>query len=131
MTDISIGDRFGMLVVVGRGEDRIYFEKDRPKGKRSSMYICNCDCGKEIIVRDKYLKNGHTKSCGCKHITDIKNNVLQSNNTSGKTGVSFYSKINKWRASIVHNQKYIHLGFYENKNDAIKARLIAEEKYFN
>lgn len=33
------------------------------KGKRK--YKCKCDCGKEIIVFDYNLKNGHTKSCGC------------------------------------------------------------------
>jgi len=30
------------------------------------MYRCLCDCGKESIARTGCLRNGHTKSCGCK-----------------------------------------------------------------
>ena len=26
---------------------------------------CKCDCGNECVVRGTYLRNGHTKSCGC------------------------------------------------------------------
>lgn len=32
---------------------------------RYKMYRCECDCGKETIVRSTFLRNGHTKSCGC------------------------------------------------------------------
>lgn len=30
-----------------------------------TMWKCKCDCGKETIVASQYLRNGHTKSCGC------------------------------------------------------------------
>lgn len=36
-----------------------------------AQWLCECDCGKETIVRTSYLNNGHTKSCGCLN-TDIK-----------------------------------------------------------
>jgi hypothetical protein len=32
---------------------------------RYKMYRCECECGKETIVRSSFLRNGHTKSCGC------------------------------------------------------------------
>lgn len=34
-------------------------------GRRRTMWLCKCDCGKEVIVDGAKLKSGHTKSCGC------------------------------------------------------------------
>lgn len=30
-----------------------------------SNWLCQCDCGKQIIVYGGHLENGHTTSCGC------------------------------------------------------------------
>lgn len=58
------------------------------------------------------------------------NKGLDPNNTSGKTGVSFYSNQNKWSAEIHVNNKHIRLGMFENFEDAVKAREEAELKYY-
>ena len=58
------------------------------------------------------------------------NGSLRSNNTSGKTGVSYITNRMKWRASIKVNGKNIHLGMFSDFNDAVKARIDAENKYF-
>ena len=57
------------------------------------------------------------------------NMVLPAHNTSGIKGVRFHSRDLIWEAFITHNQKYIHLGRYSKKEDAIKARYEAELKY--
>ena len=57
------------------------------------------------------------------------NRTFKKNN-SGITGVRLDKKCNKWRAVITLNQKSIWLGEYADKDDAIKARLLAEAKYF-
>lgn len=36
-------------------------------------------------------------------------------------GVSFSKSKNKWRAYICPNRKYIHLGYYTNESNAVKA----------
>lgn len=60
-----------------------------------------------------------------------RNRGLQSNNTSGFTGVWFRKDTNKWSAVIaIAKNKVVSLGCFENKEDAIKARLEAEAKYF-
>lgn len=38
----------------------------RVKSKdRYTRWKCQCECGNTTIVRTDYLRNGHTKSCGC------------------------------------------------------------------
>lgn len=58
------------------------------------------------------------------------NQGLSKINTSGITGVNWTNKDNRWRAYITYKGKRIHLGQYINIDDAIKARLQAEKKYF-
>lgn len=50
-----VGKKFTRLTVI---------EKADPINKRRS-WKCICDCGKEKIVKESYLKNNDTKSCGC------------------------------------------------------------------
>lgn len=32
------------------------------------MFLCLCECGKNVVVRLEYLSSGHTMSCGCQRI---------------------------------------------------------------
>ena len=49
-------------------------------------WICECDCGKQVIVATVDLKSGHTKSCGCWK-KEIIGNI---NRKHGMTNTSFY-----------------------------------------
>ena len=64
------------------------------------------------------------------HQENSRNKNKYRNNTSGVTGVCYDKLIDKWRAYIVIDGKSILLGFFINKDDAIKERLEAEKKYF-
>ncbi len=44
--------------------------------------------------------------------------------------VSFDKKCNKWGAQITFQRKNYNLGRYDDKEDAIKARLEDEERFF-
>lgn len=61
---------------------------------------------------------------------NMQNRGVNKNNSSGKTGVSFHKGTNKWISYIQVNKKHIHLGSFENINDAILAREQAEKRYF-
>ncbi|MCU0246160.1 MAG: hypothetical protein MUC42_06285 [Bryobacter sp.] len=50
-----IGFRSGRLVVLERAPN---------KGKHS-YWICQCDCGRQVVVRGRHLVGQHTRSCGC------------------------------------------------------------------
>lgn len=58
-----------------------------------------------------------------------KNKSKSINNTSGVNGVYWHSRENKYQASIGHNGKLIHLGYFDCISDAEKARLKANHKY--
>lgn len=66
----------------------------------------------------------------CTDKENQQNTNIQKNNTSGYKGVGWYKNYNKWCAKIKVNGKYINLGYFEDKEDAIKARKQAENKYW-
>ena len=58
------------------------------------------------------------------------NRSLNRNNTSGITGVNWDKSVSRWKAHIGINNKYINLGSFIIKYDAIICRLQAEAKYY-
>lgn len=59
--DSLIGNRYGKLVVLRRGDDYV-FEKS---GYHLKRYVCQCDCGNKTLTREKALISGKVTSCGC------------------------------------------------------------------
>lgn len=58
-----------------------------------------------------------------------KNKRIQSNNTSGISGVHWYKPADKWVAQIRVNRKCVHLGYFVTLFAAAYARHLAEIKY--
>ena len=59
------------------------------------------------------------------------NSVVHKNNKSGVSGVTFVKSYNKWVARInAEPYKRIILGYFDNFEDAVNARLKAEQKYY-
>ena len=102
--------------------------------------------GKQILLHRlvMHAKDGeivdhinHQEEMCCKRnlriVTKMQNSHnagLQKNNTSGVTGVYWDKKSKKWFALIQKDRIMHHLGMFTDKNDAIAARKVAEEKYF-
>lgn len=60
-----MGQNFGKLTVIKRGENT----------KRGlARWVCQCDCGNEVLVAGNSLRVGRKKSCGC-----IKENNISRN----------------------------------------------------
>lgn len=75
----------------------------------------------------------NNRKCNLRPATPQENarNITKSkNNTSGFIGISANPNNGKWRARIRVDGKEISLGHYDNKEDAVKARLQAEAKYY-
>lgn len=71
------GNKYGRLLVISRVPGL---------QNRKVVYVCKCDCGKEVITRSDSLKNGHAQSCGCRH----KDIVSENSKKHGKYGTRLY-----------------------------------------
>jgi hypothetical protein len=54
------GRKFGRLRPVSRA-----FVRVTPSGSRKHYWLCQCDCGEEVVVWAGQLTGGDTQSCGC------------------------------------------------------------------
>ena len=73
-----------------------------------------------------FVKNYIKDETNIKAISRIK---PMAHNTSGHSGVKWDKEREKWIAEIRFKNKIYYLGRYEKKEDAIKAREEAEEKF--
>lgn len=58
------------------------------------------------------------------------NKIIQSNNKSGCPGVTYHKRDMVWEVTINIDGKRTYIGRYKNKDDAIKKRRWAENKYY-
>lgn len=68
--------KFGRLTVLGEAENI---------GKQAA-WLCQCECGNQIVVRSSDLRNGRTTSCGCFH----KERTKECNTTHGMQNTPEY-----------------------------------------
>lgn len=58
--DDLTGQVFGRLTVLREAEPIM-----RSDGKHIRTWLCRCDCGREVVIRQHNLTNKVTRSCGC------------------------------------------------------------------
>lgn len=63
------------------------------------------------------------------HVTNCHNREMNSNNTSGCTGVGWSKRHQKWQAKITVKRKRMFLGRFERFEDAVAARKAAEARF--
>jgi len=127
---IKIGNKVGSLHLEGYAVVRI-FNKEYKVHRLIWVYHNGpIPKGKEIdhinhIRDDNRIENLRLVT----QKDNARNCSLSKNNTSGVQGVMWHKATQKWLAQIRNNKKQIHLGVFENKEEAIKSRKDAEKKY--
>jgi len=66
----------------------------------------------------------------CTKAQNVMNSKIPKRNASGFKGVSFCSRMKKWKTGIMVNSKSIHLGYFNDKMQAAQAYNEAAKKYF-
>lgn len=61
-------------------------------------------------------------------LMNMKNRSTNKNCRSGHRGVYWNKRESKWRAHIKDDKKNLHLGYFDNFQDAVNARIAAEIK---
>lgn len=133
------GKRFGRLTAL---EPAV-----KENGKRG-YWLCQCDCGKQVICYKENLCGGVTRSCGCLLEETRRNNmkkaihfvegtclekIVYSVRNPGKNNdqKGVYKRENgKWRATIGFKGKVYNLGTFSRYEDAVQARLAAEKQLY-
>src|SRR5215204_3171704 len=101
------GMRFGRLVAIKRVET--------VNGR--AMWICQCDCGVETIVRGTALTGGNSKSCGCLR----RDTISEIAKRQGTHGLSRTVEYTVWGTMIArcHNPKNKSFAHYGGKGIAV------------
>ena len=93
------GQRFGRLVVIGRGADYL-----TSGGHKFARWRCKCDCGNIVLVKSVHLRNGITKSCGC-----ISAELLEKRNRVH--GMRYTKLYEVWKGMKSRCENPKHIGF--------------------
>lgn len=96
-------------------------------------FIMSCPDGLFVDHIHGIDTRNDNRKCNLRIATRSQNNTnigIKSCNTSGVTGVHFDNSKGKWCARINYQGHRLHLGYYDNKIDAINIRKEAEEKYY-
>lgn len=114
------------------GKNGYIYGRDRAAGKTVLLhrYLLGINDNK-IIVDHKDRNPLNNKKSNLRVCTMKENQYnigIRSNNKSGYTGV--FKRGNRWVADIGVCGKLIHLGRYDNFEDAVKARFEGEKKYW-
>lgn len=115
------------------------------RDRKSSVYWhCRCDCGNEVDVTHDRLVYGKYQSCGCRkrevqkevhsqlHMVNgtciewLSKRKHRQDNKSGFRGVTL-TKNGRYRVSIGFKKQRYYIGSYHSMQEAVDARLEAEE----
>jgi hypothetical protein len=107
--------RFGRLLVL----------KFHSRSKRGiALYLCRCDCGKEVILYHNHLRGGQ-QSCGCLAME----NIIKASTTHG---MSYTPEWNSYHSAKKRcNPKFAHVSNYKDwSGRGIEFRFKSFEEFY-
>ena len=111
------------------GYIRIKIDGRQYSAHRLAWFLCKGKWPDEMLdhVNGDPADNRIANLRECSSSENVRNIGLRANNQSGTTGV--YAAGKKWGAQIWRHGERIRLGLFDEKEDAVQARLDAEKKY--
>ena len=103
----EIGNKYHRLTVVKK--------VGTAKG-RQVLWECVCDCGNKVIVFGTYLRNGHTKSCGCQKIDSASGRRTLYGGTAFKNLYGIYKRGSAARRNLDFDLTIEEFGNIIDKN---------------
>lgn len=103
-----------------------------PFGKliRMHMLVMGSDGSKDVDHINRITYDNQKKNLRiCEHYENIIHSKTRTDNTSGRKGVYWDKSRQKWMVSITANKKTIFLGRFDSYEDAVSARIVAENKF--
>ena len=129
---IKVGQEAGGMN--GEGYIVIRFKGIKYFANRLAYYMYHGVDPLEKMVDHKHNPKTNNKIDNLRLATTPQNGAnrvnLNRNNTSGVIGVHWDKVNKKWRVRVMLNGESKHLGYFVNKEDAIKARREGAIKYF-
>ena len=117
------------LDLTGQKFNRL-FAKNREKSHHgTSQWSCLCDCGNIVIVTGKYLKSGHTKSCGCYKKEMTSKMSLRVNTTHGMSNTGVYRS---WSGMLARclDKSASHFTDYGGRGISVCERWLSLNNFF-
>ena len=107
------------------------YDNKTKQGKSLYRCILNAEDDVQVDHVDRHPENNKRNNLRiCTQQDNIRNRNPIPSNKTGIIGVCWSTEKNKWRSYIVVNYKQKHLGYYNDIEDAIIARLTAENECF-
>ena len=124
-------------VVIDPDKDELFInpndKRKRKKRKTIHMHRLITKCPKHLVVdhiNHNGLDNRKENLRICTHQQNQYNKKLFARNSSGFKGVSWSKRSKKWKAQITPNNKYLHLCFFNTKEEAARAYDANAHHYF-
>jgi hypothetical protein len=99
-----------------------------------SRWRCRCDCGTECVVNAKELRNGQTRSCGCRRVAAAKalgsNGALRIRHGHGRDGAASPTYVS-WDSMIQRctNQNNTRWKYYGGRGISVCERWLTFENF--
>lgn len=141
----KIGNITGKIIIDKDDFDKVkcyqwHVENSRPSIKYAQASISKGTIRLHKLIMSSNLQIDHinhngldNRKCNLRVCTNAENNRnkdFKRNPLSGHRGIRYNPKTQSYYVRIMVNKKEISLGAYKTIEDAIKARIRGEEKYF-
>lgn len=115
--------------MTGKKINRLTCKSIHSSTPRGVYWLCECECGKEVVVRGQAVRSGDTKSCGCLTIDVIKSQIGEKhpNFIHGMTHTNIYKR---WKSINERCYKKRCKAYKNYGGRGIKCEWISFEEFY-